>query len=505
MSLDTNSSTGHVISNALHTLNSCEYNSFFNGEMQQNSQVSPSGDEMECNTDAAVNQHNSEEGLGTSSSTANTSSAQNYPSMATGINRKRSVGELSNSNENKKMSVDSNSSRNPASSDLQYNVHTQNRFSALSGNDTEVEDTRFSYLYNPPSENQSEGGKIPPIYVANITNVSNFTKELKHNVTDNFISDVKYDKVKINAKTSIDFRNIVKYLIQTQRSFHSYRDPSNKKFSVVFKNLHQSITESEIVLDLKQRFPSVLKVTRLLKDGIPIPVVAAEFNGTEPLEVILSIDQICNHRVIVERRKKPKGPLQCQRCLDFGHTKNNCNHIINCAFCAGNHYSVMCPKKNETPKCVNCNGNHRADIRDQNCTYFKELTERQSKTPASISRNVNHPQTTPSPQTTSSPQTTPSPQIIQREHFPSLPQRSSIPNFNRTSNSQNQSQTITQSSQNASPTNSQKQETHSDNPIINTIINSITSCIINFINSLIPTIISTIQNSVTEYLTNNGK
>lgn len=388
MSFGIDSSTGQAISNALLTLNNGGFDTSFTGEVHQNSELPPSSEDMEYITDAAQNQPNPEGNLEVGDLSANATNVQTFSSMATSLTRKRSVSELPISHENKKLSVDPNklSATPESSSELQYNVPTGNKFSLLGNVNAEIDDTRFAYLNNTPNEDLSHTVKIPPIYVSNITNISNFTKELKYKVSNNFVSDVKYDKVKINAKTPTDFRNIVKYLIETQRSFHSYKDPSNKKFSVVFKNLHQSITESEIILDLKHRYPSILKVTRLQKDGNPIPVVAAEFNGSEPIDTILSIDQICNHRVSVERRKKPKGPLQCQRCLDFGHTKNNCNHVISCAFCAGNHYSVKCPKKNETPTCALCKGDHRADIRNQNCAYFKELSERKTKNSANGNR-----------------------------------------------------------------------------------------------------------------------
>ncbi len=139
----------------------------------------------------------------------------------------------------------------------------------------------------------------------------------------------------------------------------------------MFKNVNQSITDQKIYHDLKQRFPSLIKITRLHKENKPIPVVAAVFSGQVQIGNTLSIKQICNHRVKVEARKKPQGPIQCQRCLDYGHTKNNCNHSISCAFCSGNHYSVTCPNRDQVPKCRNCHGSHPANNRDSSCPYLK--------------------------------------------------------------------------------------------------------------------------------------
>lgn len=258
---------------------------------------------------------------------------------------------------------------------------------------------------------------------------------------------------------------------------------------MVFKNINQSISELEITQDLTQRHPSIIKVTRLQKDNNPIPVVAAEFSGNEPLETILTINQICNHRVTTERRRRPNGPLQCQRCLDFGHSKNNCNHKINCAFCSGNHYSATCPQKLQTHVCANCKGNHRGDIRNNNCSYFKEINEKKTSTSTFRNRNPHQLNSTPLHSNDS---------LV---HFPNLPKTQPLQNFTQIRNNHNQN--ISSNQRNAHPL-SNSQASLSDNSLINTIINTITSCIVNFINSLIPTVISAIQNSVTSFLSNNN-
>lgn len=155
------------------------------------------------------------------------------------------------------------------------------------------------------------------------------------------------------------------------------------KFSVVFKNIHPTITVQEIIEDLQHNYPSIISVTRLYKNNVPIPVIAAEFNGSQSIEQVLQINQICNISVKPERRRRPKGPVQCMRCLDFGHTKNNCNNSIACIFCSKDHYSVNCPQKDLPPTCRHCNGSHRADLRSIECPYYKKLIDSPSNNPNS--------------------------------------------------------------------------------------------------------------------------
>lgn len=57
---------------------------------------------------------------------------------------------------------------------------------------------------------------------------------------------------------------------------------------------------------------------------------------------------------------------QCLKCLLFGHPASLCNAMeqLKCAHCAGSgHKSPNCPDGANTPKCVNCGGNHNAMMR----------------------------------------------------------------------------------------------------------------------------------------------
>lgn len=473
--------TSEVISSALLAINNVEsvpsnisgVGSLFHSQFES--------EQMEGITESSLIHQGSPEGVEFDPNRTSLQTTMQQPDHEAASSRKRSVSGESETFEHKRKSNDDNPNAvRDRDNHVQYNVSVNNRFGPLSELDTQIESNRFKYLNETASESIDPPNKIPPIFIAGISNVNSFTKEIKTKVTTNFVADLKSNNVKISANTSTDFRLIVKYLMQTHRSFHTYKDPANKNYSVVFKNVHQSFSEQEIFEDLKQRYPSILNITRLLKDNRPIPVIAAEFSGKEPIETILSINHICNHKVYAEKRKKTQGPIQCQRCLDFGHTKNNCNHTISCAFCTGNHYSVSCPNKNQNPICKNCKGSHKADSRDPNCQYLKDYSEKRNR----ITLNTKNP-------TISDP--LPPPPIHSHPHFPSLPRTNSIRNFTHINNTTNQTQSNNSHSENLN----QDREPRS---FLQTMIDKITSYIVNFINSLIPTILSSIQNTVTNYI-----
>lgn len=150
---------------------------------------------------------------------------------------------------------------------------------------------RFSELNNDESLDDSpvEASKIPPIflYIEEKSKFSELIKAIKPLAKSEFFTDLRANKLKIQMSTIEDYRAVIKNFVDSEKQFHTYADPNNKKFSVVIKNLPPEITTEEIHTEIKQKYDSVLKVIRLQKNGAPIPVIAAEFSGLHPIENIL--------------------------------------------------------------------------------------------------------------------------------------------------------------------------------------------------------------------------
>ncbi|EFN73163.1 hypothetical protein EAG_04000, partial [Camponotus floridanus] len=55
----------------------------------------------------------------------------------------------------------------------------------------------------------------------------------------------------------------------------------------------------------------------------------------------------------------------CHKCYRFGHIKTNCKSSPRCAHCGEKGHSLpeeeLCQRKDLPPKCINCQGEHRAD------------------------------------------------------------------------------------------------------------------------------------------------
>lgn len=337
--------------------------------MQATSMQQPMQNNIQPNQ---VSHYAQAEGATSSSSCSDNVNANSVPVPQVNSGKRGNSDPIQNPNQSKKVITNS---------DTNYAIPTQNSFGILAN----LPDNDDS---NPTDPTMPENIRIPPIHINNITNIIELNQEIKTQISAQFTVTFNNNKAKVNFQKIEDFRKAIQYFVKANKQFHTYKDPTNKKFSVVFKNIHPSITQEEIYNDLKEQYSSLNSVTRLHKNNEPIPVVAAEFSGQQSIESILRTTQICNLKVKVERRRKTKGIIQCLRCLDFGHTKNNCYNKISCIHCAENHYSVNCPSKNDPPKCRNCEGTHRADIRTNECQYFRKLSENKTRTSQNSTSNI---------------------------------------------------------------------------------------------------------------------
>ncbi|UYV81233.1 hypothetical protein LAZ67_20000416 [Cordylochernes scorpioides] len=127
---------------------------------------------------------------------------------------------------------------------------------------------------------------------------------------------------------------------------------------------------------------------------------------------IYNITDICDMKCRVEAYRAPKGPGQCHRCQNFGHskfecreTKFECRETPKCVKCGENHFTSECSKQKEVlPKCANCLGQHTANWRgcphstkkkkNKDIPSQKNPRPNAQKEPSKVPTNAKIPQTT---------------------------------------------------------------------------------------------------------------
>ncbi|XP_045780291.1 uncharacterized protein LOC123877532 [Maniola jurtina] len=70
------------------------------------------------------------------------------------------------------------------------------------------------------------------------------------------------------------------------------------------------------------------------------------------------------YQVIVAQDQSPI--VQCYKCMGFGHFSKECRGEESCGHCAGSHDTRHCPRRAETPICINCSNKGE---KPETCTH----------------------------------------------------------------------------------------------------------------------------------------
>ena len=115
----------------------------------------------------------------------------------------------------------------------------------------------------------------------------------------------------------------------------------------------------------------ILKVERLKKrngrEWVDSPSIKMTFAG----DILPTAITICHSYYRV--RPYIGQPLQCYNCQKMGHTAGSCKSGRRCLLCGGSHSKNDCVAPEQSFKCVNCSGPHRAN--SSSCSVYTAAKE----------------------------------------------------------------------------------------------------------------------------------
>ena len=176
-----------------------------------------------------------------------------------------------------------------------------------------------------------------------------------------YVNIVKGDNLFIEVDTKTQFNTLLNTTHLGEWDVKVEELNSNIKSIGCIYNVATEFTGQEILQALEnQRVYNVDRMTtfdKSTKQRVITKTVKIHFTTPElPNSVILGISTFKVKQFI------PK-PIQCFKCQGYGHMANECKNEATCRVCGQNHNSRDCTEK--TPKCVNCQGEHRSD--DKSC------------------------------------------------------------------------------------------------------------------------------------------
>ncbi|XP_039761136.1 uncharacterized protein LOC120634525 [Pararge aegeria] len=147
---------------------------------------------------------------------------------------------------------------------------------------------------------------------------------------------------------------------------------SSQKLTVTqMKAKNPLLRLSGVINDISDRHveEAILKQNSSILIGVPledrqIKVVRRTKGRTKEVgNVILEVAPRLHHLIRDSKLRvgyqvvyaADQSPLvQCYQCLGFGHFFRECRNEVSCGHCAEGHDTRQCPRKDSTPKCINC-------------------------------------------------------------------------------------------------------------------------------------------------------
>lgn len=226
--------------------------------------------------------------------------------------------------------------------------------------------------------------KPPPIMLYGIENVNELTKLIETTIdVSNFrFRIINKNLLRLMINSIEDYKKVLDLIRQKGLIGHTFTRKESRCYRIVIRNLHHTTPISAI----KEALESTGNVVqgeiinaRYGPDKTPTSTFFVNLEAGPNNKLIKDIEYIFHQHIKIEDPRKSKTIVQCQRCQQYGHSKNNCMRPYRCVKCGEGHKTADCPKKdrNTPAKCALCDSNHPANYKG--CQVYKEILARKSK------------------------------------------------------------------------------------------------------------------------------
>lgn len=249
---------------------------------------------------------------------------------------------------------------------------TGNRFAGLPIDITEQE-----------ANQQPAPSKPPPIILYGVDDLEQLTRLIETVITP---ADFKYriinkNNLRVMINTAENYKKVIGLIRENGLIGHTFTPKDAKCCRFVIKDLHHTTPHEairEAVEATNNEIVGEIINARYGPNKRPTSTFFVNVKQNIHNREIKNIQYIFNQKVKIEDPRKAKSIAQCQRCQQYGHTKNNCMRPHRCVKCGEGHKSSDCTKKDRsTPaKCALCSCDHPANYKG--CEVYREILARKN-------------------------------------------------------------------------------------------------------------------------------
>lgn len=261
-------------------------------------------------------------------------------------------------------------------------IDTSNRFSELPVDQPEPESQTKEKTFK-----EKKPTKPPPIILYGIDDVNKLT-ELLETVAEKSAFTYKIvnrNQLRINSTDVEVYKKLMTLVRENGLIGHTFNRKDERCYRIVIKNLHHTTPHDAIKESIESTGNTIAGEIINARYGpkkIPTSTFFVNLHPGPNNKAAKDIKIIYHQSVSIEDPKKRYSVIQCQRCQQYGHSKNYCLRPYRCVKCAQNHKTSECPKtdRNTPATCALCLGAHPANYKG--CQVYREILQRKYKLPS---------------------------------------------------------------------------------------------------------------------------
>lgn len=222
--------------------------------------------------------------------------------------------------------------------------------------------------------------KPPPIILYGVDDLAKLNQFIEEVVEKDDFSYkvVSRNQLIISSHTIDKYKTLIEHIRNKGLIGHTFTRKDQKCTRIVIKHLHFSTPKEAIVEAIEKTGNRVQgEIVTARKQGTkePLNTFFVNIAPHDNNKLVKEIQYIYNQKVTIEDPIKKSTVVQCTRCQQYGHSKNNCMRPYRCVKCAGPHKTTMCTIDENTPAvCALCSGSHPASYKG--CQIYKEIVAR---------------------------------------------------------------------------------------------------------------------------------
>lgn len=234
---------------------------------------------------------------------------------------------------------------------------------------------------NADNEKSKTVSKPPPLILYGIEDINKLKEliETTLNKKEYVIKIINKNQLRVGCETPEAYKMLMTLVREHGLVGHTFTRKEERCYRIVIRNLHHTSPHSAIIEEIEKTGNKVqgeIINARVGPDKTPTSTFFVNIERGPNNKEVKSIRYIYNTVVKIEDPRKSKTVVQCTKCQQYGHTKNNCLRPFRCVKCAEAHKTSECPKKDRSSpaKCALCFGSHPANYKG--CEVYQEIAKR---------------------------------------------------------------------------------------------------------------------------------